>query len=139
MIAYLDSSVLLRIVLRQPGALTEWGTIRQGVASALIEVECLRTLDRLRVRAGIADRELAARREAIFRILDAIEVVEPSQPVLSRAAQPMPTDLGTLDAIHLASALLWRERTGADLVMATHDATLGTAARSVGLRVVGVA
>ena len=138
MIAYLDSSVLLRVVLGQPGALKEWRAIRQGVASALVEVECLRTLDRVRLRSGVPDRAIAARREVIFRLLGAIEIVEPSRPVLSRAAQPLPTDLGTLDAIHLATALLWREGTDRDLVMATHDAALGTAARACGLRVVGV-
>jgi predicted nucleic acid-binding protein len=136
-IAYIDSSVLLRVVLRQPGALREWKTIRQGVASALVEVECLRTLDRLRLRAGIADEQIAARRETIFRLLEAIELVEPNRPVLVRAAQPLPVDLGTLDAIHLATAMLWREHAGTDLVMATHDLALGRAARAHGLRVLG--
>lgn len=51
--------------------------------------------------------------------------------------EPSPTSLGTLDAIHLASAMLWQERRGAQLVMATHDQALGTAARASGLRVVG--
>jgi hypothetical protein len=50
----------------------------------------------------------------------------------------MPTELGTLDAIHLATALLWQERANTEPVMATHDAALGTAARAFGLRVVGV-
>ena len=58
-------------------------------------------------------------------------------PVLARAAQPLPTELGTLDAIHLATALLWREHTGGDIVMATHDVALGMAARACGLSVVG--
>jgi hypothetical protein len=48
--------------------------------------------------------------------------------------------LGTLDAIHLATALAWREAAGVeDLVMATHDLALATAARASGLRVVGLA
>jgi predicted nucleic acid-binding protein len=64
-------------------------------------------------------------------------VVELTIPVLARAAQPLPTALGTLDAIHLATALLWKERTGADLVMATHDEALAIAARASGLRVIG--
>lgn len=139
MIAYADSSVLLRLVLGQPGALREWQAIERAVASALVEVECLRTLDRLRLRARIADRELAARREAVFRLLGVLELVEPTRPILTRAAQPLPTELGTLDAIHLATALLWREQSGQDVVMATHDGALGTAARASGLRVVGVA
>ena len=65
-------------------------------------------------------------------------MIEPTRPVLARAAQPFPVVLGTLDAIHLATALLWRERSDADLVMATHDATLGLAARAVGFRVIGL-
>jgi predicted nucleic acid-binding protein len=139
MIAYVDSSVLLRVVLGQAGALKEWKSLRTGVASALVEIECLRTLDRLRLRSGIADREVASRREAIFRVLQSMEVVEPSRPILAQAAQPLPTELGTLDSIHLATALSWREASGADLVMATHDMALGIAARSFGLRVVGIA
>ena len=137
MIAYLDSSVLLRKVLRQPGALREWAAIRTGVASALAETECLRSLDRLRLRTGLPDRDLARRREAVFRLLESLDVVEVTAPVLARAAQPLPTELGTLDAIHLATALLWREHNGGDIVMATHDVALATAARACGLAVVG--
>lgn len=138
MIAYIDSSVLLRIVLRQPNALKQWSTIEQGISSALLEVECLRTLDRLRLAEGLADEEIALRRESVFRLMEAMEIIELSRPVLARAAQPLPTMLGTLDALHLATALLWRERSGTDLVMTTHDSTLATAAKASGLKVVGI-
>ena len=57
--------------------------------------------------------------------------------LLARASQPMPTTLGTLDAIHLATALLWAEHSRLPLVMATHDQSLATAARASGLRVIG--
>lgn len=137
MIAYLDSSAVLRIILGQTNALKEWRAITRGVASALVEVECLRTLDRLRLAEGMEDTEVAKRREAVFRFMEALEVVEITRPVLARAAQPLPTALGTLDAIHLATALLWKDRQGAPLVMATHDDALATASRSSGLRVVG--
>jgi predicted nucleic acid-binding protein len=53
MIAYVDASVLLRVVLRQPNALPEWTQIEQGVSSALVATESLRTLDRLQLRARI--------------------------------------------------------------------------------------
>ena len=69
MTAYLDSSVVLRLVLREAGALREWRAVRRGVASALVELECLRTLDRLRLRQRLADPDVAARREAVFRLL----------------------------------------------------------------------
>jgi len=112
--------------------------VREAIASSLVEVECLRTLDRLRFLEGLGHQESAVRREAVFRIMEEVQVVEPSRAILNRASQPLPTALGTLDAIHLATALLWTERGGPDLVMATHDASLGTAARACGLGVVGV-
>jgi predicted nucleic acid-binding protein len=137
MIAYVDSSVLLRIVLGQRDELTGWSKIRQGVASALVLTESLRTLDRLRLRTQITDAEIALRRATILELLASLHVVDIDQIVLDRAAQPMPTELGTLDAIHLATALLWREMTRDDLVMATHDTALAIGARAHGLRVVG--
>jgi uncharacterized protein len=139
MIAYVDASVLLRIALRQPDALAEWRRIEQGVSSALVVAEALRTLDRLRLRVKLPDTEVAGRRAKILEIIATLELVEIDAIVLDRAAQPMPTELGTLDAVHLATALLWKEMSHTDLTMATHDTALGLAARAHGLPVVGVA
>lgn len=119
-------------------ALKEWEGVTRGIASALVEVECLRTLDRLHLARDFAGETIAERREAVYRLLEAIEIAEITYPVLSRAAQPLPTALGTLDAIHLATALLWKEQAGRDLSMATHNAALAVAARASGLRVIGV-
>lgn len=138
MIVYLDSSALLRIILRQRDALKEWNQIARGIGSALVEVECLRTLDRLRLNERHGDEAVAERREAVYRLTAAMEIVEIGHAVLARASQPLPTALGTLDAIHLATALLWKERTGAALSVATHDAALATAARASGLPVLGI-
>ena len=137
MIAYVDASVLLRVALRQPDALPEWRQIQQGVSSALIMTESLRTLDRLRLRAKLPDEEVASRRGTSIRLIESLELVEIDAVVLDRAAQPMPTELGTLDAIHLATALLWKEVSRTDVIMATHDGALGLAAQAHGLRVVG--
>jgi len=104
---------------------------------ALVEVECLRTVDRLRLRRDLSDEDVALRREAVFRLTAEMTMIEPSRVVLSRAAQPLPTPLGTLDAIHLATALVWQEQGTRELVMATHDVALGVAARACGLPVVG--
>ena len=138
MIAYIDSSIVLRLILGQPESLAEWRALDGGVASALVEVECLRTRDRLRLAAGLRETELARRREAVYRILETLEVVPPTGPILTRAAQPLPVALGTLDALHLATALAWREAAEQDLVFATHDTRLGTAARALGLHTIGV-
>ncbi|HEX7597910.1 MAG TPA: type II toxin-antitoxin system VapC family toxin [Polyangia bacterium] len=138
MIAYVDSSVILRLVLGQPEALAEWRTVEDGITSALTEVECLRTLDRLRMLEGIPDEALAERRESIYELLSRLAVVDIGRAVLARAAQPLPTSLGTLDAIHLATAQLWSETTSTTLTMATHDGALATAARALGMPTVGV-
>src|SRR5215471_13382357 len=138
MIAYVDASVLLRVALRQPDALPQWRQIQQGVSSALIMTESLRTLDRLRLRANLADIEVASRRATVLQLIASLELVEIDAVVLDRAAQPMPTELGTLDAIHLASALLWRESAGEALMMATHDRALALGAQAHGMRVIGI-
>ncbi len=137
MTAYVDASVVLRLAFGQPNRLTEWPKIQRGVSSALVATESLRTLDRLRLRSKLSDAEVATRRAAILSLIASLELVELDAAILDRAAQPMPTELGTLDAIHLATALLWTEMTGALLTMATHDQALGVAAQAHGLSVVG--
>ncbi len=137
MIAYLDSSVFLRLILGQSDQLAEWSEVSAGVTSALSEVECLRTLDRLRIQRAVSDQVIATRREAVFHFMRSAEVVEPTRAVLERASLPLPTTLGILDAIHVATAMLWRERTNTELVMATHDRGMARAARACGLIVVG--
>jgi predicted nucleic acid-binding protein len=138
MIAYVDSSVLLRVALGQPNALPEWQQIERGVSSALVTTESLRTLGRLRLRVNLSDIEIARRRATILALIDSLELVEIDTTVLDRAAQPMPTELGTLDAIHLASALLWKDASVADPVMVTHDKALALAAQAHGLKVLGI-
>jgi predicted nucleic acid-binding protein len=137
MIAYVDSSILLRLILRQPDALAEWSEVTHAVASSLVELECLRTLDRLRIAESLEEDLVASLRESVFRLIATFEIVEVTRPILARAAQPMPTTLGSLDAVHLASALLWTELGHGELVMATHDNALAKAARAFGLRTVG--
>jgi predicted nucleic acid-binding protein len=134
---YVDTSVLLRVVLGERGRLREWPRSERWVSSELVRLESLRTIDRARVQLRLADRAVAARRAAVLEHLRAFELVGLQGAVLERAADPFPTSLGTLDAIHLASALLARERYS-DLVLATHDEELAIAAEAMGFDVVGV-
>lgn len=139
MTAYVDASVVLRLVLGQQGALAEWPRVDRMIASSLVEVECLRALDRYRVYGALPDAALARFRATILRILQAAELVAPDAVILARAAEPSPTSLGALDAIHLATARCWLEENVGELVMATHDPALGIAARAMGMSVVGIA
>ena len=56
--------------------------------------------------------------------------------VFQRASEPFSTVVGTLDAIHLATALSIREIENVDLLL-THDSQLATAAKSLGFEVMG--
>lgn len=136
--AYLDASVLLRLALAEPGRLEGWAGYEIRVASDLAEVECLRTLDRLHLRQQLNEAALVERREAVFGLLETCELVELTRPILRRAAEPFPVSLGTLDSLHLATALAWQDERGTSLLMATHDHALGQAARALGMGVAGL-
>ena len=138
MIAYIDTSALLRIVLREPGALEDLRSYDGLVSSELIAVESTRTIDRLRLQGSLTAEEAAARFRTVNEWLEAIDLVLMRPPVLSRASEPMPMPLGTLDALHLATALIWRDRVGPLPVMATHDTMLGTAGLAFGFDVLGI-
>jgi predicted nucleic acid-binding protein len=137
-IAYIDTSALLRIVLREPGALDELRTCDGLVSNELIAVESARTIDRLRLQGSLSPEEAAARMRTVNEWLEAIDLVLLRTPVLSRASEPMPMPLGTLDALHLATALAWRDRLGSLPALATHDTALGLAARAFGFDVRGI-
>lgn len=138
MIAYVDTSALLRLVLREPGALEGLRSADQLACSELIAVESARTIDRLRLQGFLTTEEAGTRLRAINEWLEAIDLVLLRPPVLSRASEPMPTPLGTLDAVHLATALVWRDRMGPLPTIATHDTALGVAARAFGFEVLGI-
>jgi len=70
--------------------------------------------------------------------LEAVDLVLLRPPVLSRASEPMPMPLGTVDAIHLATALLWRDRIGPLPQLVTHDVALCAAARGFGFDIRGI-
>ena len=137
MIAYVDASVLLRLLLREPKPLASWHEVTTTVSSALIEVECLRTLDRLRFRGKLDDDDLARIRDSALRMIVGFDLVQPSPSVLRRAAEPFATPLGTLDGVHLATAMAWRDGKDQAIVVATHDTELAQGARAHGFSVIG--
>ena len=135
MIAFLDTSVILRFVLDQRPQLSCWSDIEQAVGSELVEVECLRVLDRMRLQRMLDDEQLALQRAYAQNLVCEMRLMSLSARIIHRAKAPFPTTLGTLDALHLASALLFAEHETSDFVFATHDAQLANAARACGLEV----
>ena len=82
-------------------------------------------------------RRGAERRGAAILLLQAMSLADVSGPIRWRASDPFPAPLGTLDAIHLATALAWREARHPALIMPTNDGQLALAAQACGFEVVG--
>lgn len=123
---YADSSALVKLVMRE-----QWSTdlavflndeAHRLVSSALAEVEVIRGV---RVAKGGPEAE-----EEAFEMLRACTLVEVDRGVIEEARRLAGPSLGTLDAIHAASAV----RAGTSLLV-TYDRQLGRAARALGLRV----
>ena len=132
--AYLDSSVALRVLLREPEALpiqAHWDL----VASELFEVEVRRTLHRLNLGGTLPAESLALRISDLRLLLSSVDQIPVTKAILNRAAGPMPVPVKSLDAIHLATALTWSEHHGQEILFLTHDRQLANAARACGLTV----
>jgi predicted nucleic acid-binding protein len=137
LIVYLDTSIVLRILFGEPDPLQEWGAWEIGYSSELLRVEARRTIDRLRLGSALDDEDVAASRQQLDTIETGLGFMPVTKTVLHRASLPMATAVRTLDALHVVSALLVQERRGVGVVFATHDRSQATAARAMGLRVIG--
>ena len=136
MTIHLDTSTVLRALLRDGEPMAEWGAWDRAYSSELMGVEARRVLDRLRLGHALDDDGLADAHDALAATERALGVVRLTSAVLRRAGQSMPTVVKTLDALHLASALLLTAQR-VDLVFGTHDRRQATAARALGFQVLG--
>jgi predicted nucleic acid-binding protein len=137
MTVYLDTSVSLRVLFHEPNPLKLWAKWDKAYSSSLWRVEALRTVDRLRLSGDLSDREVADLVRDIRIIHETLAIQPLNDSILERASESFPTVVGTLDALHLSTALAMREFEKLDLFL-THDFQLGTAARSVGFDVLGI-
>jgi len=123
---YVDSSALVKLAAREPesAALRRYLARRRPlVSSALARTEVMRALLPLGSKATRRGREVLAR----------VELLRVNDRILDAAGDMVPSDLRSLDAIHLASA----EALGSDLRgFVTYDERLANAAAGRGLRVV---
>lgn len=134
---FLDSSVILRHVLGEPQAHPMVKQLDQAWASELLRVEALRTLDRLRLLRQWSDEIVAMRIRVLTAVMAPIREVPIQAPILRQAAQPFPTMVGTLDAIHIATAVLMQYQLKQEVLLLTHDRRQGTAALAMGLQAEG--
>jgi uncharacterized protein len=122
---YVDTSVFGRVMLEEPDKKAiqrNLATFDRSVASRLLRVELRR----------VGRREDAL--EAADRILDSVLLIPLDEDVLAIAETIAPTTVGTLDAIHLATAVRLAKAGELDALM-TYDKRLADGARAHGLTV----
>jgi len=139
-IVYLDTSVILRIVLKEPNSLGSWNEISHGVTSEISTVECHRSLYRGNATGRLNDSAFQLARNYADQILLRLTIVNITAELIEKAAGPLPSSLSALDAIHLVSAMNYRGRLDDDeppLFFATHDRELAVAAALSNFKVLG--
>jgi len=99
-ITYLDTSALLRVILRENGAIEGLRSCEGLVSSELLVVETFRTIDRLRLQGALSLAEAASRRAVATQWLEAVDLVLLRHPIMARASDPFPTALWVHDRPH---------------------------------------
>lgn len=138
MSVYAESSAILAWLLDEPAS-SDVRKVLGGadvvVASDLTLIESDRVLVRAAVLGELTQAEAADRRAHLMRAASHWHVLRIGPEVVDRARQPFPSEpIRTLDAIHLASALVARSALpGLELV--SLDERIRKAAVALGLRV----
>lgn len=127
---YVDASALVKLVFDEEhsAAMRTWIADRNDrISSVISRVEVRRTAQRIRA-AGLDP----AAEDRAADMLARVTVLGVSDGIVERASTAGPPTLRSLDAIHLATAML----AGAIDAFVTYDDRLAQAARAAGLRVV---
>ena len=119
---YLDTSAALVQLLAEDRSPPERLWQEPLISSRLLEYE---------IWTRIHGRKLArSHGDEVRTLLGRIALVELSQPVLTRALEPFPRPVRTLDALHLASMDFLRKQ-GQSITLASYDDRLINAARAL--------
>jgi predicted nucleic acid-binding protein len=137
MIAYIDSSIVVRHLFGEGHHPVRLSEISIGISSELLRLECLRTLDRFRLRGKREEQQYLEASSALNEILSRIHLIEMSRSILHRAGEPFTKPIATLDAIHLATCLIFAENSPTAPTLCSYDKELLTAAQFMGLSVRG--
>jgi predicted nucleic acid-binding protein len=121
-VIYIDSSVALAYLLAESGVPSTAFWSAELVSSRLLEYEVWNRIHSRRL-APLLGNETQA-------LMTGIELIELSQPVLTRALEPWPITIRTLDALHLATVEYLRSQ-GGSIELASYDTRLIAAARTV--------
>ena len=117
MVAYLDSSVVLRYILQGDSAIRHALECETVLSSELLEIECKRVLQRCRLTGGLSDLTYLIAIKRLDALLAGVGLVSFSTPIKRRAMDAFPVVIKTLDALHLATAIVLSQRESADSIL----------------------
>lgn len=138
MVAYLDSSVVLRHILLGDSTIEHAFACDRVVASELLQIECRRVLHRYRLNGDLDDQGYVEGLTRLQTVLDGVAVLSLGERVKTRSAEAFPVVVKTLDALHLATALIYAEtylRDDDRLLVFSHDAAMNRCAAALGFPV----
>jgi predicted nucleic acid-binding protein len=115
-----------------------WNSAEALVASRIARLEVARTLNRIRLELSLSPAEVRVGEVAFERVAARIDWLPLDDAVLALAAESTPVHLKALDAIHLATARIFRDAPTERLVFATHDRRLAASAREFRFEVAGI-
>ena len=133
---YLDSSVLLRYLLAGDDRLRRLDGEARLASSELIGIECRRVLQRERLEGRLDDEGYSRLAALLASLLDGIDIIEMTESVKRRAGDSFPTIVGTLDALHLSSALVLRDAEKVAISILSYDKQMMTCALALGFDLV---
>lgn len=134
MVAYLDSSLVLRHILLGEETIMEAFLCGNVIASELLEIECRRVLHRYRLQGDLNDESFVEAVQRLDSILEGITLLALTPSIKKKAAGAFPVVIKTLDALHLASALEYIDKFSPDrLTMFSHDSGLNRCAAAMGI------
>lgn len=134
---YIDSSVILRILLGQNAVKIDFNRYNKKISSELLMIECNRVIDRYRLEGLLTDKQISEVKQNLRKITDGMYIIEITEAVKRKAAESFPTVIGTLDAIHISTALLWNEHEKEnDIILASYDKQMCVCAKALGFEIV---
>jgi uncharacterized protein len=139
--AYFDTSVLVKRYVKEEGSGPTRRLLQRFrfLSSAVTPIEALSALSRRRASGELAPRDFLAIRSRLGKDRAYWELVEVSEHVLRYAENLVQkADVRTLDALHIASAVMFQTAAGLTIPFITSDAKQRDAAQAMALTVIWV-
>ena len=133
---YVESSALVTVLIEGDAALERQFRVASArIASALTILETRRSLDLARRTSRITDDDFKVAVRKLRRFKDRSHILAIDDQIMTAAEQEFPAEpVRSLDAVHLASAMVWSVKIGT-VTVASHDRRIRANALALGFAI----